>query len=111
MDMQFDPKGAEAVGAGERLVAYTELALESAIDDLGSLMNGLKEGRFEEVRDVQKVMRGLRESFNNAVAERKKVEQLRREIAGSVGDRDLDLRSARDEIGRRLALLRNAGGD
>lgn len=111
MNLGFDPEGAEPVDAGTRLIAFTETALDSAIGDLGQLMTALKQGEFGEVREVQKVIRGVRDSFSTAIAERKKVEQLRREIAGGVGDRDLDLQSARDEIGRRLALLRNAGGD
>jgi hypothetical protein len=42
--------------------------------------------------------------------ERARVEKLRKQIAGVVGDHALDFDAARTEIGRRLACLRDAGG-
>lgn len=51
-----------------------------------------------------------REAVQLLMAERNKVDKLRREIAGGVAEGCLDLDAARDEIGRRLACLRRAGG-
>jgi hypothetical protein len=42
--------------------------------------------------------------------ERTRVEKLRKNVAGVVRDYAIDFDAARDEIGRRLACLREAGG-
>jgi hypothetical protein len=51
----------------------------------------------------------VREAVQLLMAERNKVDKLRKDIAGGVGGGSLDLGAARDEIGRRLACLRRAG--
>ncbi len=52
----------------------------------------------------------VREAVQLLMAERNKVDKLRKDIAGGVGGGSLDLDAARNEIGRRLACLRRAGG-
>ncbi|TJZ94040.1 permease [Paracoccus gahaiensis] len=52
----------------------------------------------------------VREAVQLLMAERIKVDKLRKDIAGGVGGGSLDLDAARDEIGRRLACLRRASG-
>ncbi|WP_157994854.1 permease [Paracoccus tegillarcae] len=54
--------------------------------------------------------RDVREACGHLRQERDKVDKLRKDIAGGVGGGSLDLDGARDEIGRRLACLRRAGG-
>ncbi len=52
----------------------------------------------------------VRDAVNHLMAERNRVDKLRKDIAGGVGGGCLDLDAARDEIGRRLACLRHAAG-
>ena len=63
--------------------------------------------RLKKAMDTAKT---VREAVQLLMAERTKVEKLRKDIAGGVGGGSLDLDAARDEIGRRLACLRRAGG-
>ncbi|MBU2958624.1 permease [Paracoccus sp. 1_MG-2023] len=63
--------------------------------------------RLKKAMDTAKT---VREAVQLLMAERNKVEKLRKDIAGGVGGGSLDLDAARDEIGRRLACLRRAGG-
>ena len=55
-------------------------------------------------------VRDLKTAFQLVMDERTRVEKLRKQVAGVVGDLRLDFDAARDEIGRRLARLRDAGG-
>lgn len=54
--------------------------------------------------------RTVRDAISLLMQERNKVDKLRKDIAGGVGGGSLDLDAARDEVGRRLACLRRAGG-
>lgn len=54
--------------------------------------------------------RTVRDAIQLLMVERNKVDKLRKDIAGGVAGGCLDLDAARDEIGRRLACLRRAGG-
>ena len=64
-------------------------------------------GRLKKAMDTAKT---VREAVQLLMAERNKVDKLRKDIAGGVGGGSLDLDAARDEIGRRLACLRRAAG-
>ncbi|MFD1795810.1 permease [Paracoccus aurantiacus] len=79
-------------------------------EDLTRLQHKLRAGEVGELKDAVKVARELRSATQMMLEERNKVEKLRKDIAGSVGDGCFDLDAARDEIGRRLACLRRAGG-
>jgi len=50
----------------------------------------------------------LKAAFQLVMEERTKIDRIRRETAGIIGEDILDLDAARDEIGGRLARLRNA---
>ena len=63
-----------------------------------------------KLKKAMETAKTAREAVQLLMAERNKVEKLRREIAGGVAEGCLDLDAARDEIGRRLACLRRAGG-
>ena len=63
-----------------------------------------------ELKKATQVARGVREAIHMMMTERDRVDKLRKDIAGGVGGGSLDLDAARDEIGRRLACLRRAGG-
>lgn len=63
------------------------------------------------VRDLTETVRKLRQFLHHVLEERKKVAKLSDGDGGSGHGRILDLDEARIEIGRRLARLRDAGGD
>ena len=95
----------------EDLLGATERLYEDAFIELERTMTAIKAGEFNEVKAAQEAIRGLRAMAVAVLQERGKVDQLRKQIAGHVGAGGaLDLESARAEIGRRLACLRNAGG-
>ncbi|WP_374432310.1 hypothetical protein [Tabrizicola sp.] len=107
MTVRFTGDGAEP----ESVLGVTERLYEEAVIELERTMNALKAGEFSEVKAAQAAIRDLRETAQHVLRERGKVDQLRKQIAGHVGAGGaLDLESARAEIGRRLACLRNAGG-
>ena len=63
-----------------------------------------------ELKKAVSAARDVREAIQLLMWERNKVDKLRKDIAGGVGGGALDLDAARDEVGRRLACLRRAGG-
>ncbi|WEF23497.1 permease [Paracoccus sp. S3-43] len=63
-----------------------------------------------ELKEAMQTAKVVREAVGLLMAERNRVDKLRKDIAGVVGGGSLDLDAARDEIGRRLACLRRAGG-
>ena len=62
------------------------------------------------LKEALAAAREVRAASQYLAEERGKVDKLRKDIAGAVGGGSLDLDAARDEIGRRLACLRRAGG-
>ncbi|MCF3974782.1 hypothetical protein [Paracoccus salsus] len=63
-----------------------------------------------ELKKAIQMARDVREAVHLMMTERNRVDKLRKDIAGGVGGGSLDLDAARDEVGRRLACLRRAGG-
>lgn len=66
--------------------------------------------RAGKVRTVVETVRELKAAFQLVQEERGRVGKLVKHSTGVVPDHVLDLHAARDEIGRRLACLRGAGG-
>ena len=75
-------------------------------------LEALKSGELDpaKLKKAMETEKTVREAVQLLMAERIKVDKLRKDIAGGVGGGSLDLGAARDEIGRRLACLRRAGG-
>lgn len=95
---------ADALDATLYLFAQTRDAVMGALhkieNEQGADLRGLG-AQVKELRDVLKLV--ITESHN--------VAKLRRDDTGGVeGSGVFDLEAARDEIGRRLACLRDAGG-
>ncbi|WP_054008613.1 hypothetical protein [Cypionkella psychrotolerans] len=90
------------------LLADAEQYYESTVSDLLRTINALKAGEFEASKAVPQTVRDLRLALDLVHSERGRVEKLRKQVAGAVGTGTLDLHAARDEIGRRLACLRDA---
>ena len=95
----------------EELLGATETFYELTVMELQRTISAIRAGEFNEVKAAQTAIRDLRATAVQVLEERGKVDKLRKQIAGHVGAGGaLDLESARAEIGRRLACLRNAGG-
>lgn len=110
-------RGAAEAAAGldpfaEDVLAFTEALFRVAQDDLNSALGAIREGRFEAAKAGKVAARDLAEMGRQVLEGRRNVDKLRKQIAGAVGTwGELDLDQARDEIGRRLACLRDARGD
>jgi hypothetical protein len=85
-----------------------EFFREAAEALAGSLQN-VKSGSYDEAKTVVTQVRDLKAAFQLVMEERTRVEKLRKDDKGIAYDFALDLDAARDEIGRRLACLRDAG--
>jgi len=73
-------------------------------------LQDLRAGKFGEVRTAQQAIRDVKQTFQTVMEERTRVDKLRKQVDGVARGHALDFAAARDEIGRRLACLRDAGG-
>ncbi len=102
----------EGEGIPDDVLGFTEDLYRLAVADLRVLIATIEAGRVEDVKAARAAVRDLRDLGKMLVQERANVESFRKQVAGAVGaGGELDLGAARDEIGRRLACLRDAGGD
>lgn len=73
-----------------------------------------REGKPGAGKEAVTYAKDFRAALQTVLNERATVDKLRKQqpggVAEGVGERDLDFTAARDEIGRRLACLRDAGG-
>jgi hypothetical protein len=93
------------------VLGFTQELYVEAVTDLRSLIAAIQAGKVEDVKAAKSAVKDLREVGKMLIQERANVEALRKQIAGNVGTgSELDLDAARDEIGRRLACLRDARG-
>jgi hypothetical protein len=97
-------------GAPEDILLATEQLYRESAQDLIAAMKALREGRVEEVKAAMQAVRDLKAAFQMVMDERTRVDRHRKQVAGVAGDCAHDFGAARDEIGRRLALLRAAAG-
>ena len=98
--------------AGEKepvdVLATTEAALVDAAEELSRLIDRIKDGRFQEAKATPEAVKGLQRALEVVVLGKRDVEKLCKQVGGTVGAASLDFLAARDEIGRRLARLRDA---
>ena len=90
------------------MLAITEGWLREAGESLTVVVEAIKAGKFGQIKEAQTAVKDLKAAVQLAIYEGDRVEKLRKTVAGGVGSGQLDLHAARDEIGRRLACLRNA---
>jgi hypothetical protein len=96
----------------EDMLDLADTLYRQAALDVKTALEAIREGKFEAAKDGKLATRDLSVIAWEIIKGRMHVEKCRRQVAGIVGDgKTLDLDAARDEIGRRLALLRNARGD
>lgn len=115
MTLNFDPGASPPEGPIEAetvmdVVSIADDLFHSFASDLTRLRLRIQAGDGEDIKESAKLVRDLRAATQLVLEERNRVDKLRKEAAGSVGAGTLDLDAARDEIGRRLARLRHAGG-
>ncbi len=91
------------------LAEFTESLLRYAAEELARAVQRLKAGKIEEAKAIPALTRDVKDAFDMVQVERGRFDKLRKQVAGTVGTRALDFHAARDEIGRRLACLRDAG--
>ncbi len=92
----------------ERLLAATENMLARAAMQFEEAIRRMERAEAVPVKTATTAMDGYMAAFQRAMTERDKVDKIRNQISGTVGERSLDLDAARVEIGRRLACLRDA---
>ncbi|WP_210402068.1 hypothetical protein [Pseudotabrizicola formosa] len=102
---------ADKTEAPEALMWVAEQQLGRAVVRLHQVMEAVEAGKFEQLAEAKRVADNLTGFVRLFMDERNKVDKLRKTLAGAVGTGELDFQAARDEIGRRLALLRDAGSD
>lgn len=79
---------------------------------LRRILEEAREGALEvPVKELASYTKDVSSALKTLVTERQHVEKLRRDAGELVSGGVFDLGKARDEIGRRLARLRDAGGD
>ena len=104
MTIQFSPDETPSVD----MLTEVENLYRTTAEELIVAVNAIKQGQFHEVKATSQSVRALKAAYIAVMEERGKVEKLRKTVAGAVGTGSLDLHAARDEIGRRLARLRDA---
>jgi hypothetical protein len=92
------------------LLATVEGFWTESAEDLTRAIRQARRGKLDEAKLAVAAVKDLKAAFQLVMEERTRVEKLRKQAAGTVGTGTLDLSAARDEIGRRLARLRDAGG-
>jgi hypothetical protein len=96
---------------GDRTVLRAYKALEAAVELLESTLDTARgTGNCDEA-GVVKDVRAVGAAFQTALQMEGKAREAGSQRYGGRGVGELDLGAARDEIGRRLARLRAAGGD
>ena len=99
--------------AGEEVpvnvLATTEGTLKWAAEELSRLIDSIRAGNLDEARAVPRAVRDVNQALQAVVIGAQNAEKLCKQATGTVGAASLDFLAARDEIGRRLARLRDAG--
>ena len=93
----------------DEVLAVTGDWLREAAEGIAATVQAVRGGDLPRVKDAEAHVRALRAALQLFMDERTRVEKLRKQTAGAIGAGGLDLDAARDEIGRRLARLREPG--
>jgi hypothetical protein len=91
------------------LQAETEQMFRETAEELARAIKKLRDGAYGDAKTATVAVRDLKAAFELVMEERTRVEKLRRHVTGAVGAQALNFGAARDEIGKRLARLRDAG--
>jgi len=85
--------------------------LEDAIEVFRRVKNEVKAGADKPPPESEKIIREFGSAVRTLFREKQNIEAEVRKYGGVAGSGALDLEAARDEIRRRMACLRRAGGD
>lgn len=96
-------------GTPDAVLAVTQDWLREAAEGIAQTVLAVQRGELTKAQDASAHVKALRAALELFIDERNRVEKLRKQVAGAVGTSGLDFDAARDEIGRRLARLREAG--
>lgn len=99
--------GAEEVD----LLGFCEGMFRDVAEEIARTLGALKGGKLDEAKAASAAVRDMKAAFQLVMEERTRVDKLRKQAAGVVNGYAVDLDQARIEVGRRLACLRDAGGD
>ena len=97
------PTGKEM--APEEILELIERHFLRALAALDEALLRLKDGEKDGAQNVAKTTKEARMAMQSVIEERKRVDQVRKHATGTCAEGELDLDAARDEIGRRLAVL------
>ena len=92
------------------LLAEVEQLYRTTAEELITAVNAIRAGQFDQAQVAGRAARDLKDAAAWVMNERAHVDKLRKQTAAAAGTAGLDLDAARDEIGRRLARLRDAAG-
>ena len=101
-------------GAGNKppvdLLAFSEGLYRDVADELARTLTAVQAGDLANLKSATQMVKDLKDAFKHVMDERKRIDSVRQQTTGvsATGTRDFD--AAREEIGRRLACLRDAGG-
>lgn len=90
------------------LQAATEDLFHETAQVLIKALQKVSAGSYGDAKSATTAVRDLKAAFELVMEERTRVEKLRRHVTGAVGNQALDFGTARDEVGKRLARLRDA---
>jgi hypothetical protein len=90
------------------LQAETERLFRETAEVLIKAVHKVRDGSYGDAKAATQAVKDLKTAFEMVMEERTRVEKLRRQVTGAVGSQALDFGAARDEIGKRLARLRDA---
>lgn len=98
-------------GEGLSAVRVLEIAnnhFDRALDELDKSLAKMEQAEKAGAQELVKAIQDTRKATQILFEERVKVETFRKKTSGVAYDYAIDLDAARDEIGRRMALLRGA---
>ncbi len=107
MTITFVPRDADKP---VNMLTETLKLYQTTVEELMSAVNSIKSGSLDEVKTALVAVKELRQALAWAMEERANLEKRNKAIASGYDDGAgaLELDAARDEIGRRLARLRDA---
>ncbi|MCC6007294.1 MAG: hypothetical protein JJU40_06435 [Rhodobacteraceae bacterium] len=110
----MDDRPPEGEAGPQDMIAATELLFLSTARALSEALKRLEAGDIDKAAELPGAIAMVRKALVLALTERQAVGKSRNEGGagggGGVPVAALDLAAARDEVGRRLARLRDAGG-
>lgn len=95
-------------GSSEDILLIAEKHFDRMLRRAEEIISTLDEENTEASKAAAGCVRDLSKAMQTAFGERATLEKLRKHNAGIVHDYALDFDAARDEVGRRMARLRDA---